>query len=343
MQREPLHSDHSTVRVACALSRSFLNILVLFDSWIIHHNNSSLLIRNNISWMRHIVSIHVFQHPFLTYFFPDHMCHPPNFFPVTGNILKLLPSICTAKDTYFSACPGVASVLKNQTRGSTAESCFMWQWTWVLANFHSAWLLFLFVAIYIIWKKMVDAYPKHLGNNEDLSWREPFLRIAFQRSSYILRQQLHQIFALQILNMGFGLARCFEHVPGAWKFAPTNTNVGHTLVLETVSHKVSKTSGQLPYPGYWIKWSHGSICWIAFCFRFFPHFQKPIKKLLFLHCFLWPKKQPSRNLPQQKTHPTGHRRNRPRIDRLWPQHWTWTLKPRPLYSGGLFHYPMMPC
>lgn len=133
MQREPLHSDHSTVRVACALSRSFLNILVLFDSWIIHHNNSSLLIRNNISWMRHVVSIHVFQHPFLTYFFPDHMCHPPNFFPVTGNILKLLPSICTAKDTYFSACPGVASVLKNQTRGSTAESCFMWQWTWVLA------------------------------------------------------------------------------------------------------------------------------------------------------------------------------------------------------------------
>lgn len=51
-------------------------------------------------------------------------------------------------------------------------------------------------------KKKVDAYPKHLGNNEDLSWREPFLRIAFQRSSYILRQQLHHqsIFALQILN-----------------------------------------------------------------------------------------------------------------------------------------------
>ncbi len=129
MQRKPLHYDRSTVSAACALCRSFLNVLISFHFRIFHHHNSSLLIQNNISWMRHfhifmtapthtmpyMLYLSMFPTPVRAYFnrkkHKKNLEHQgkvtkskPNFFPVTGNILKLLPSICTAKDTYFSAC-----------------------------------------------------------------------------------------------------------------------------------------------------------------------------------------------------------------------------------------------
>ena len=339
MQREPLHSDHSTVRVACALSRSFLNILVLFDSWIIHHNNSSLLIRNNISWMRHVVSIHVFQHPFLTYFFPDHMCHPPNFFPVTGNILKLLPSICTAKDTYFSACPGVASVLKNQTRGSTAESCFMWQWTWVLAMvvvfvcgyihyFKKKWLMLIQSTLETMKTYLEESHFWGLLSNGVLIF---FVSSCIKYS--LCRSWTWDLAWHDVLNMFRVHGSSHQPTPKLVTHLSLKRSVircqrlrANFLILDTESNDHMDQSVELLSAS-----------------DFFPTSKSPLRNCYFFTVFYAPKKQPSRNLPQQKTHPTGHRRNRPRIDRLWPQHWTWTLKPRPLYSGGLFHYPMMPC
>ena len=187
MQRTPLHSDRSTVSAACTLCRSFSNVLISFHFWIFHHHNSSLLIQNetlpyihDCSYTHHalhVVSIHVsntcqglFQqekNEKKNWNTKQVTKSKTNVFPVTGNILKLLPSICTAKDTYFSACRwlptdflgtqwpklfptdlhkspsgclGHTDSLESwhQTgKGSTA--CFMW--TWVLAIDCANWCL----------------------------------------------------------------------------------------------------------------------------------------------------------------------------------------------------------